>query len=181
MNKSIFEIEYINKCNSVLKEKFSNNIMRIPKIAKVVISGGIARLLKDNKKNQLIIAKEIEKICNQKPIFIKTKKSCDGFNIKKNDINSFKVTLRKKNMYDFLYKLISFVLPRMKNFKLLDERSIDKNGNLNIGITEYTDFFEIDKKNITFSFGCNINIQINRSNPKNSIIMLKELGFFFKE
>ena len=174
--KSFLELEYNEKRKNEFLSRFKN-IMNVPKIQKVVLSGGIASLAKANKKNVDFIKQEITQICNQKPILVLAKQSCDGFNIKKNDINAFKVTLRGTNMYEFLGKLIHFVLPRTRNFFGLNIDSLDKRGNFNFGISDISCFSEIDKKHLNLNFGFHINITTTASNKEDALILLTGLGF----
>lgn len=174
----IISNEYYKKTiiPNFLENKIFKNIMEIPKIKKVIINTSF-NMSFSNKKNIEEIVNDLTLITSQKPITTKAKKSIAGFKIRKGFIIGCKVTLRKKNMYNFLNKLISFALPRIRDFKGLSNKSFDGNGNYSIGIKEYTIFPEIDYDKITNNKGMDITIVTNAKNDKNAKILLKAFNF----
>ncbi|ADM89813.1 putative 50S ribosomal subunit protein L5 [Candidatus Zinderia insecticola CARI] len=161
---------------NIIKNRSLNCIMQVPKIIKIILSIRISSN-ENNKINIEKVFKNLKKISNQKPILIKTKKSISNFKIKKNQIVGIKVTLRKKNMYNFLDKLISLVLPRVRDFRGISYKSFDKNGNINIGIEEQIIFPEINYEDLTNNKGMNINIVINSNNIEISKLLLLNFKF----
>lgn len=159
-----------------LEKKIFKNIMEIPKIEKVIINTSF-NMSFSNKKNIEEIVNDLTSITSQRPITTKAKKSIAGFKIRKGFIIGCKVTLRKKNMYNFLNKLVSLALPRIRDFKGLSSKSFDGNGNYSIGIKEYTIFPEIDYDKITTTKGMDITIVTNAKNDKNAKTLLKAFNF----
>ncbi|MGX7582573.1 large ribosomal subunit protein uL5 [Candidatus Vidania fulgoroideorum] len=174
-----FKKNYLKKINKYFLKK-NYNIMEIPNIKKVVINVGIG-FKATNKIYLKECYNEIYSITSQKPLIIKSKKSISNFGIKKNFNISLKVTLRKNNMYEFLYKFINISIPRIKDFNGFSLKSFDFYGNLNIGIKDHNIFPEIFlKKIISKPKGMNINLNIKNKNINDSYVMLKKIGFHFK-
>ncbi|MGX7589378.1 50S ribosomal protein L5 [Candidatus Vidania fulgoroideorum] len=171
---------YYNNISKFLKKKFNyNNVMLLPKIIKVVLNMSIGS--KSINKNYLNDSyKELYIISGQKPFFIKTKKSISNFYIRKNLIVSLKVTLRDKNMYEFIYKLINISLPRLKDFKGFSKNSFDYFGNFNFGINDHNIFPELFlSKKIYSQKGFNVSIKIKNNSIIESYYLLKKMNFPF--
>lgn len=159
-----------------LNKKIFKNIMAVPKIKKVVINTAFS-VANSNKKNIDEIMHDLSLITSQKPITTKAKKSIASFKLRKDYIIGCKVTLRKTNMYNFLNKLISLVLPRMRDFKGLSNKSFDGKGNYSIGIKEYTIFPEIDYDKTTTNRGLDISIVTSAKNDQECKLLLKAFKF----
>ena len=155
------------------------NPLAVPRIKKVVLNIGVGKEHKD-----AAILEEVEKvltqIAGQKAVFTRAKKSIAGFNVRKGDIIGVKVTLRKDRMWEFLYKFVNIVLPRVKDFKGIDPDNFDKAGNYTLGLTEYLVFPEVNPVKIKNIKGISIAIVFNNSNPEYSRFILEKLGFVFK-
>ncbi len=175
----IFE-KYNKKAIPVLREKFGyKNNLAVPKIIKVVINTGISETLKDQKRKEAI-AKDLAIITGQKPVSTLAKKAISGFNIRKGMKVGMKITLRKKRMYDFLDRLIMATLPRIRDFRGLSSKAIDKGGNLTIGIKEHIIFPEISQEKISSIFGLQITIATSAKTKEEALELFKLLGFPIK-
>lgn len=180
INMSELKKKYINEIIPKMKEKFGyGNIMAVPKILKVVINVGINGSLKDEKL-QGFIAKDLAIITGQKPVATKAKKAISAFKTREGMEVGLKVTLRGKKMFDFVSRFINVVLPRTRDFRGLSSKSIDKGGNLTIGIKEHMIFPEISPEEIKRNFGMEITIVINSKSKEESLELFKLIGFPIK-
>ena len=160
------------------KELGYKNLMQVPKVQKVVVNAGIGRFVKeprfiDNVENT------ISKITGQKPIRTKAKKSISNFKIREGMEIGVAVTLRGPRMYQFLEKLVSITLPRVRDFRGLSEKSFDKNGNYTIGFKENLAFPEIKAEELEKIHGLQITINTNAKNRIEGKALLVHLGFPF--
>ena len=163
-----------------LKSIFNyTNVMQAPKIKKVVVSIGVGSI-KDKEKIK-IIQDRLSKITGQKTAFRVAKKSIDTFKSRQGDIVGYQVTLRGQRMYDFLDRIIHIAIPRMRDFRGLDIKTIDEMGNLTIGIKEHTIFPETSDEDLKDVFGFSITVVTSAKNKKEAKEYLKALGFPFKE
>ena len=136
--------KYREEIRARLKEKFGYaNEMMIPRLDKVVINMGVGEAVADSKKIKTALA-ELEKISGQKPVPTKARKSIAGFKLREGMIIGAKVTLRRDRMYEFLDRLTTMALPRVKDFRGLNGKSFDGRGNYAMGIREQIVFPEID-------------------------------------
>lgn len=178
--------KYEKKIIPEMIKKFGfKNKMAVPKIEKVVLNVGFGRLVSGKTKEEKEkiykeILESLSLISGQKPILTLAKKSISGFNIRKGEPVGAKVTLRKKRMYDFIERLIHIALPRSRDFKGIPEKSIDKKGNLNIGISEQIAFPEISPEKVKFIFGLQVTISTNAKKREEAIELFKLLGFPIK-
>lgn len=160
------------------KELGFKNVMQVPKIKKVIINAGIGRFVKepryiDNVENTL------SKITGQKPMRTKAKKSISNFKIREGMEIGVAVTLRGARMYQFLEKLVSITLPRVRDFRGLSEKSFDKNGNYTIGFKENMAFPEIKAEELEKIHGLQITINSNAKNKAEGKALLVHMGFPF--
>jgi large subunit ribosomal protein L5 len=143
----------------MLKEKYSLTNMRIPKIEKIIVTTTLGSLASD--KNYFKLASEsIASIAGQKPVITKARKSVAAFKVREGMDTGLKVTLRKKQMFDFLNRLVYITLPRIRDFKGLSKTGFDAQFNYNIGIKDCTSFHEIDMLKMTKPFGVNITLRL---------------------
>lgn len=149
------------------------------KIEKVVINIGLSRALKDEKFMEIAL-RDLALITGQKPKTTLAKKSIANFKIRKGQIIGAIVTLRGKRMHDFLGRLINVALPRTRDFRGIDLKSLDKNGNLTIGIKEHIVFPEISGEEIRNIFGFEITIVVKTKNKEEAIALYKSFGFPIK-
>lgn len=164
-----------------MKKKLGyKNKLAVPKITKVIISTGTGSK-KDDKERLENIKKSLSLITGQKPIENLARKSISTFKLREGMPIGFSATLRKKRMYDFLEKLINITLPRIRDFRGLNEKSIDGQGNLNIGIKEHTVFPETSAEDVRSSFGLGVTVVTNAKNKQEALELLRLTGFPFKK
>lgn len=164
-----------------LKEKFKyKNYLQVPKILKIVLNMGIG---KDNKDPKAIEAaqRELSLIAGQKAVLTKAKKSIAGFNVRKGNIVGVMVTLRGNRMYEFLDRLITVALPRVRDFSGLPKNSTDGRGSYTIGIKEHIIFPEVDYNTIYKVQGLNVTIVTSAKTPDETISLLREIGLPIRE
>ncbi|MDP2205387.1 MAG: 50S ribosomal protein L5 [Alphaproteobacteria bacterium] len=135
---------YLEKIKSDLKTKFSyDNDMQIPRLDKIVINMGVGENAQDSKKIQGAI-NDMTLISGQKPLITRSRKSIAGFKLREDLPIGCKVTLRGKRMYEFLDRLITIAMPRIRDFRGISDRSFDGNGNYSFGVKEQIIFPEIN-------------------------------------
>jgi len=178
-------MELKEKYNKELKKKLQEdlkiaNVMAVPKITKVVINVGAGEAVQN--KNVLDkIQEQIGWISGQKPIITKARKSVSAFKIRKGLPIGAKVTLRGFAMYEFLQKLISIVMPRMRDFRGIDDSVIDSYGNMNLGFTEQTLFPEIEFDRIDKSRGLQVTIVTTATTKEQGKKLFEAFGIPFKK
>ena len=147
---------YKNEIVTVLQNKFNyKNVMEIPKIDKVVINMGVGEAVKDSKKIE-IAQKELASITGQFPIITKAKKANASFKLREGMPIGVKVTLRKSKMYEFVDRFINIALPRVRDFRGINPKSFDGNGNYALGLKEQFVFPEIEYDNVDSARGMDI-------------------------
>lgn len=172
--------EKIEKAIPTLKTELGvKNVMAIPRIQKVVVNSGTGRA-KDKKRNELV-ADRLAKITGQKPAPRGAKQSIASFKLRQGDIIGFSVSLRGQKMYDFLDMLLNVSIPRIRDFKGYDTKSVDDMGNLTIGIKEHVIFPQTADEEIRDVFGFSITIQTTAKNKKEAVAFFKAIGFPFKK
>ncbi len=164
-----------------LKSEFGyTNNLAVPKLEKVVFNAGLGKGLKDSGFIENV-ENTLTRITGQKPVKTKAKKSISNFKIREGMVIGMKVTLRGEKMYDFVEKLIKITLPRVRDFRGLSLKSIDKEGNLNIGIKEHIAFPEIQADEIEKLHGLEMAIVSTAKNREEGEALFKALGFPFKK
>jgi len=152
-------------------------------IEKIVISTGVGKFRNESQFEQKIlpeIVKELSLITGQKPAYTTARKSISGFKVRAGQLVGLKVTLRGKRMRDFLFRLINLVLPRVKDFRGIDLKSIDEKGCLNIGFREHYAFPEIDLEKSNVRFGLQVTIVPKVRNREKAIEIYKQIGMPLK-
>lgn len=179
MNKS-FQKEFYEKIRPELKKELSySSIFEVSEIKKIVLNMRVNSAVTD--KSHIIDAiNELGKISGQKPIATIAKKSVAGFKIRDGMKIGVKVTLRRKKMYDFIYRLVNIIFPRIRDFRGLKEKAFDGQGNYTIGIREQIIFPEVDYDKVRVNKGINVTFVINSSKKEKSLKLLKKLGFPIK-
>lgn len=169
---------YMTKLRPELqKELKKDNIMQVPQLRKIVVNVGVKEAVKDSKILQKV-SEVIAKITGQLPIRTIAKKSIASFKLREGMPLGIKVTLRKKNMYEFLDRLINLALPKVRDFQGVSIK-FDKQGNYNLGIREWNVFPEADKEEL--SHGLNITFDITTKNREENYALLKGFGMPFKQ
>jgi large subunit ribosomal protein L5 len=163
-----------------LVEQFGyKNVMEVPKITKIVLNMGVGEATQDSKLVQ-VAAAELEKIAGQKVVITKSKKAIAQFKIRENLAIGAKVTLRKVRMYEFLDRLITIALPRVRDFRGLSEKSFDGRGNYALGIKEHLIFPEIDYDKIDRIWGLDIVICTSANTDDEARALIDAFNFPFR-
>lgn len=172
--------KYIKEVLPVMMKEFSyKNVMEVPKIQKVILNVGLGEAIQNIK---LLDAaqKELSIIAGQQPIVTKSKKSIASFKLRKGVPIGCKVTLRGNRMYEFLDRLISIALPRIRDFKGISSKSFDGRGNYSLGLKEQFIFPEIDYDKVEMVHGLDVTICTTAETDKESRALLHHLGMPFK-
>src|SRR3990167_1653096 len=173
----LYKKEIINK----LKKQFNyTSVMQVPHIEKITINMGVGEAASDKKILQNAIS-DLEKIAGQKPVATLSRKSIAGFKIRVGWPIGCKVTLRKARMYEFLDRLITIALPRVRDFRGLSAKSFDGRGNYNLGIKEQIVFPEIEYDKIDALRGMDITITTSAKTNKEGFALLQAFNFPFRE
>lgn len=178
--------KYFAEAVPAMKEKFHyKSTMAVPRIEKVVINVGFGRAIAgktsdEQKKIYEPMMEDLTTIAGQKAVLTKAKKSIAAFKVRMGMPLGAKVTLRGQKMYDFLERLISVALPRSRDFRGIDLDSMDKDGNLAIGIKEHICFPEIAPEKVRQIFGFEIAVVTNAGNQEKGIEFLRLMGFPMK-
>ena len=154
--------------------------MQAPKVTKLIISTGVGKVNKDKKRLELV-QDRLERITGQHPAARAAKKAIANFKSRTGDIVGYQITLRGEKMQSFLDKLIHVVLPRVKDFRGLNSKSIDEMGNITIGLKEQTVFPETADEDSKDVFGIAITITTTAKNKKEAEAFLRHLGLPLKE
>ena len=162
-----------------MKEKFGyTNEMQIPRLDKIVLNMGIGQAVGDSKKVQAAIA-DLTRIAGQKPVPTKARNSIAGFKLREGMVIGAKVTLRKDRMYEFLDRLITIALPRVKDFRGLKPTSFDGRGNYAMGLKEHIVFPEINYDQIDQLWGMDIIVATTAKSDEEARQLLREFQFPF--
>src|SRR5258708_5685182 len=155
--------------------------VQAPRIEKIVISMGLGKAVTAGEKGKMEQAeKELGVIAGQKPVRCKAKKSVANFKVREGQETGLKVTLRGSRMYEFLDRMISLAIPRVKDFRGLNPDGFDDGGNYNFGFTEQTVFPEGDGAAVTFQQGMNITMVTTARSPDEGRDLLRAFGFPFR-
>ena len=177
--KTRLEEHYHKNIHPSMVEKFNyKNKFEVPKLTKVVINIGVGEAVKDSKKIDSAI-KEITAISGQKPVITRAKKAIATFKLREGMPIGVKVTLRKSHMYEFIDRLINVALPRVRDFRGLNGRSFDGNGNYSLGLKEQIVFPEIDYDNIDTIRGMDICFVTSAKSDEEGKELLKNFDFPF--
>jgi large subunit ribosomal protein L5 len=178
-------VHYKEKVVPTLSEQLGmKNALAVPRLEKIVLSMGLGRFGTsggEGKGNFEKAEKELTVIAGQKPVRTKAKKSVANFKVREGMETGLKVTLRGGRMYEFLDRLISLAIPRVKDFRGLDPNGFDKTGNYNMGFGEQTIFPEVNSAEVTFQQGLNITMVTTAKDPTHGRELLKQFGFPFRE
>lgn len=163
-----------------LMEQFNyKSVMQVPRIEKITLNMGVGEAVADKKVMENAVS-DLEKIAGQKPLVTKAKKSIAAFKIRDDYPVGCKVTLRKKNMYTFLDRLISIAIPRIRDFRGISAKSFDGRGNYNMGIKEQIIFPEIEYDKIDALRGMNITITTSAKTDDEAKGLLSAFSFPFR-
>jgi large subunit ribosomal protein L5 len=173
--------KYDDEIAKAMQEKFNySNVMEIPKITKITINMGVGEGSQDKKK-VTIAAAEMELIAGQKPVITKAKNSIATFKLREGMPIGCKVTLRRERMYEFLDRLITVAMPRIRDFRGLNPKSFDGRGNFAMGLKEQIIFPEIAYDNIDVVRGMDVIVTTSAKNDDEARELLKLFGFPFPQ
>ena len=171
--------EYRARIRAAMKEQFGyTNEMQIPKLDKIVLNMGIGEAVQDSKKANLAM-KDLAQIAGQKPAPTRARLSVAQFKVRENMVIGAKVTLRKDKMYEFLDRLITIALPRVKDFRGLKPTSFDGRGNYAMGLKEHIVFPEINYDEIDQLWGMDIIVCTTANTDDEARELLREFQFPF--
>ena len=175
--KTIYKKEVIP---ALMKRFEYKNVHQVPKLEKIVLNMGVGDAL-ENKKFLTAAVQDMTAICGQKPIITKAKKSVANFKIRQGMQIGCKVTLRRAMMYEFLDRLITAAIPRIRDFRGVSPKSFDGRGNFSMGITEQVIFPEIDYDKVEKIRGMDITIVTSAKTDEEALHLLTELGMPFRK
>jgi large subunit ribosomal protein L5 len=179
--QSSLKKEYNDRIVSSLKEEFAyKNVMQVPRLEKIVLSRGVGDAVADKKLIEYAVD-ELTTITGQKAISTLSKKDVAAFKLRKGMPIGAKVTLRGERMYEFLDRLVTAALPRVRDFQGVKATGFDGRGNYNLGITEQIIFPEIDIDKVNKISGMDISFVTSAKTDKGAKSLLKELGLPFKK
>ena len=173
--------KFVSEITPSLMEKFNyDSVMEVPKVEKIVINMGVGDAV-SNAKNLDKAVEELALISGQKPIITKAKKSIAGFRLREGMPIGAKVTLRGERMYEFLDKLVSVSLPRVRDFHGVSKKSFDGRGNFTLGVKEQLIFPEVDYDLVDKVRGMDIVVVTTAKTDEESRELLTQLGIPFQK
>jgi len=174
------KIKYNEDVISKMKDKFGyGNDLAVPRVEKIIVNTGIGKINSEKDRIEEIV-KDLQSVTGQMPVKTKAKKAISGFKIRENMEIGIKTTLRGERMWDFMDRLINAALPRTRDFQGISSNSVDKNGNLNIGIKEHIIFPEIFSEKVRNIFSLQITLATTAKDRKEGLELFKLLGFPIK-
>ena len=165
---------------NLIKKHNYNTIMEVPKLEKIVVNMGVGDATGNSKLLEAAV-KDLSLITGQKPVVTKAKKSIAGFKVREGQAIGCKVTLRGENMYNFLDKLISIGLPRVRDFRGVSPKAFDGRGNYTLGIKEQLIFSEIEYDSVVKVRGMDIVFVTTAKSNEEAYDLLSELGVPFRK
>lgn len=172
--------KYQTEIMPALREEFKyTNVHQIPKVTKVVINAGVGRATGDDKHLEVVV-KTLRQISGQAPVETVAKNSIAGFKLRDGNKIGAMVTLRGERMYDFLDRLVSVDLPRIRDFRGISDTAFDKAGNYSLGIKEQAIFPEISYEDASNSHSLQVNIITTATNAEEGKKLLQLMGFPFR-
>lgn len=171
--------EYNSKIVPELMQKFGyKNKMQVPRLQKIVINVGMGQMAHDK---ALIepIRDELAAITGQRPVLCKARLSISNFKIRDGAPVGYKVTLRRDRMYEFLDRLVNFVIPRIRDFRGVSRKAFDKNGNYTLGVREQTIFPELELDKVPVTHGMDICFVVSSRTKDETMTLLESFGMPF--
>jgi len=177
---SRFADKYKNEIVPALREKFGiSNPNAMPRLDKIVVSMGVGKAIAEKKRIDAALG-DLATITGQRPKVCKARKSVSQFRLREGMPIGVMVTLRGKRMYEFLDRLISITLPRIRDFRGVNPRGFDGRGNYNLGISEQTVFAEVNLDKVEFVQGMNVTMVVRSSTDEMSREMMRLFGMPFR-
>jgi large subunit ribosomal protein L5 len=156
------------------------NRLSLPRLEKIVVNMGVGKALQEKNRMELA-AEQLAQITGQKALITKAKKAVSGFRLRENNPSGCKVTLRGQRMYEFLDRLISVALPRIRDFRGINPKSFDGHGNYSLGLAEQLVFPEIDPDKVTFTQGMDVTFVTTTDSDDEARELLRAFGMPFRE
>jgi large subunit ribosomal protein L5 len=156
------------------------NVLSLPRLQKIVVNMGVGKALQDKGRMEQA-AEQLAQITGQKAQIRKARVAVSGFRLRENNEIGCRVTLRGRRMYEFLDRLISTALPRIRDFRGINPRSFDGHGNYSFGFTEQQVFPEIDPDKVTFVQGMDVTLVTSTNNDDEARELLRAFGMPFRE
>ena len=179
--KPRLQARYREEIVPALQEQFTyTNVMNVPRLTKVVVNMGVGEAARDSKLIEGAI-RDLTAITGQKPAVTKARKSIAQFKLREGMPIGAHVTLRGDRMWEFLDRLLSLALPRIRDFRGLNPNQFDGRGNYTFGLTEQVMFHEVDQDRIDRTRGMDITVVTTATNDDEGRALLKQLGFPFAE
>ena len=164
-----------------LKNKLGReNLLSLPRLQKIVVNMGVGKALQDKHRMEQA-AEQLSQITGQKAQVRKAKKAVSGFRLRENNEIGCRVTLRGRRMYEFLDRLISIALPRIRDFRGVNPKSFDGHGNYSLGLSEQSVFPEVDPDKVTFVQGMDVTFVTSTNNDDEARELLRGFGMPFRE
>ncbi|MCB0517477.1 MAG: 50S ribosomal protein L5 [Lewinellaceae bacterium] len=172
--------KYNEEVIPALNEQFQyGNMMKVPKLQKICINQGVGAATQDKKLIDVAV-EEISQIAGQKAVVVKAKKSVSNFKLREGMPIGVRVTLRQEKMWEFMDRLIAVALPRVRDFRGINDKSFDGRGNYSMGVTEHIIFPEIDLDKVSRITGMDITFVTTAKTDAEAMALLKALGMPFK-
>ena len=172
---------YLKEIVPSLQKKYNyKSVMEVPKLEKIVVNIGVGDATTNSKLLDAAVA-DLELITGQKPVVTKARKSIAGFHVREGQSIGCKVTLRGENMYNFLDKLVTIGLPRVRDFRGVSPKAFDGRGNYTLGIKEQLIFSEIEYDNVVKVRGMDIVLVTTAKTDAEALDLLDELGIPFRK
>ena len=173
--------KYRNEILPNLAKKLGRtNVNSLPKLQKVVLNMGVGKALQEKSRMEQA-AEQLGQIAGQRPQITKARQAVSGFRLRQGNELGCRVTLRGKRMYEFLDRLINLALPRIRDFRGVNPRSFDGNGNFSMGLTEQAVFPEINPDKITFTQGLDVTIVTSTTKDDEARELLRFFGMPFRD
>lgn len=176
----LFKKKYKEEVVPALMEQFQySSIMQVPKLVKICLNQGVGQATQDKKLADNALA-ELTLIAGQKAVPTKAKTSISNFKLREDMVIGARATLRSDQMYEFLERLVSIALPRVRDFRGINDKSFDGRGNYTLGVTEHIIFPEIDLDKVSRITGMDITFVTTANTDAEALALLKALGMPFK-
>jgi len=173
------KVTYDKELRPALKQQLElDNIMQVPRLTKIVVNMGVGEAIKDGRMLDAALT-DLQIITGQKPVVTKARKSIAGFKLREGQAIGAKVTLRGDRMWEFLDRLVTLALPRIRDFRGLNAQAFDGHGNYTMGVTEQLIFPEIDYDKVTRVSGMDITVVTTATDDDQGRALLAALGFPF--
>jgi large subunit ribosomal protein L5 len=172
---------YQKEITPALEKKLGRkNRLSLPRLEKIVVNMGVGKALQEKNRMEQA-AEQLAQITGQKALITKAKKAVSGFRLRENNPIGCKVTLRGRRMYEFLDRLISIALPRIRDFRGVNPKSFDGHGNYSLGLAEQLVFPEIDPDKVTFTQGMDVTFVTTTNSDDEARELLRAFGMPFRE